>query len=189
MKRRNFIFTLTGLFIIIMTGSIDVKATPTAGINQHLEEIQTEAKLEPPITDWQKDILETATNESRTRKRKTNKRDNRTASIHNRRNVQYNTAHLTKAGGVFDGPSGKETYYNLPMGQVVKYMEDLGYSYKYWIRDDGVKMYGDYVMCAADLNTRPKGTIIPTSLGTGIVCDTGVFVESNACQLDIAVNW
>ena len=26
--------------------------------------------------------------------------------------------HLTKSGGVFAGPSGKETYYNLPMGKV-----------------------------------------------------------------------
>ena len=68
-------------------------------------------------------------------------------------------------------------------------MEALGYDYKYWIREDGVKMYGNYVMCAADLSIRPKGTILQTSLGTGIVCDTGSFVNQNRYQLDIATNW
>ncbi|MBQ1574990.1 MAG: hypothetical protein IIZ78_28005, partial [Clostridiales bacterium] len=36
--------------------------------------------------------------------------------------------HLTKSAGVFQGPSGKETYYNLPMGQVINNMRGLGYS-------------------------------------------------------------
>ena len=34
--------------------------------------------------------------------------------------------HLTKSGGVFDGPSGKETYYNLPMGQIITTMRNMG---------------------------------------------------------------
>ena len=87
------------------------------------------------------------------------------------------------------GPSGNETYYNLDMSGVVSIMKGLGYDYKYWVRDDGVKMYGDYVMCAADLNLRPKGTIVETSLGLGIVCDTGGFVDWDNTRLDIAVNW
>lgn len=98
--------------------------------------------------------------------------------------------HLTKRGGVFYGPSGKETYYNLPMKTVCKYMRELGYDYEYSVREDGVKLYGGYVMVAADLSIRPKGTIIETSLGTGIVCDTGDFVNSgNPNWIDIAVNW
>lgn len=99
---------------------------------------------------------------------------------------------LTKTGGVFNGPSGKETYYNLPMGLVVQYMRDLGYSeeeYPYWEREDGCKMFGDYIMVAADLSIRPKGTILDCSLGQAIVCDTGGFAETNHEQLDIAVTW
>lgn len=45
--------------------------------------------------------------------------------------------HITKSGGVFDGPSGKETYYNLPMGRCISIMRDMGYdveSYPYWVR-------------------------------------------------------
>lgn len=99
--------------------------------------------------------------------------------------------HLTKRSGVFYGPSGKETYYNLPMGRVINYMRDLGYTteeYPYWVRSDGAKMLGDYVMVAADLSVYSKGSIVPTSLGKGIVCDTGAFAGSSVA-LDIAVNW
>lgn len=96
---------------------------------------------------------------------------------------------LNSFSGIVQGPSGSETYYNLDMSGVVSIMKSLGYDYNYWIRNDGVKMYGDYVMCAADLSTRPKGTIIETSLGLGIVCDTGGFVSVDATRLDIAVNW
>lgn len=103
------------------------------------------------------------------------------------------SSHLTKSAGVFNGPSGYETYYNLNMNGVVRIMRSLGYSeadgWVYWVRDDGVKMFGNYVMVAADLSRRPKGTILESSLGTAIVVDTGSFVASNPNQLDIAVAW
>lgn len=94
--------------------------------------------------------------------------------------------------GTVEGPSGKETYYNLPMDYVVYLMRELGYSeeeYPYWVRDDGCKMFGDYIMCAAALDIRPKGTILESSLGTCMVCDTGEFIYTNHTQIDIAVNW
>ena len=100
--------------------------------------------------------------------------------------------HLTKQGGVFYGASGKETYYNLNMSRCVAIMRGLGYTeeeYPYWIRDDGVKMLGDYVMCAADFSIRPRGTILETSLGTAIVVDTGSFANYDSTMLDICVNW
>ncbi len=96
---------------------------------------------------------------------------------------------LTRSAGVNQGPSGKETYYNLPMQGVVSIMRSIGNNDEYWVREDGVKMLGDYVMVAAHLPTRPRGSLIPTSLGMGIVCDTGTFALSNHTQLDIAVAW
>lgn len=99
---------------------------------------------------------------------------------------------LTKSKGVVEGPSGKETYYNLNMNGVVKIMRNAGFSeeeYPYWVREDGVKMLGNYVMVAANLEIRPRGSIIPSSLGDAIVCDTGGFAHSNPTQLDIAVTW
>lgn len=94
--------------------------------------------------------------------------------------------------GVCNGPSGKETYYNLPMSGVVRIMRKKGYdeqTYPYWVREDGVKMFGNYIMVAADLSTRPKGTILECSLGTAMVVDTGGFVNTNPMQLDVAVTW
>lgn len=99
---------------------------------------------------------------------------------------------LTPEAGVNYGPSGKETYYNLPMGGVIEIMRNCGYSvqeYPFWVREDGVKMLGNYVMVAAALDIRPRGSLIETSLGTGIVCDTGAFVYSDPTQIDIAVTW
>ena len=99
---------------------------------------------------------------------------------------------LTPRGGVYMGPSGKETWYNLPMGYVVKIMRDHGFSeeeYPYSIREDGCKMLGSYVMIAANLDLRPRGTIVETSLGLGIVCDTGAFCQKDTTAIDIAVDW
>ena len=75
------------------------------------------------------------------------------------------------------------------MSGVVSIMNNMGFDYEYWIRDDGVKMFGDYVMCAADLSIRPRGTILETSLGPAIVCDTGGFISIDSTRLDIATNW
>ncbi len=99
---------------------------------------------------------------------------------------------LTKSKGTIIGPSGKETYYNLNMTKVINSMRRAGYSeadYPYWIREDGVKMLGSYVMVAANYEIRPKGTILESSLGYAIVCDTGGFAKANPTQIDVAVNW
>ena len=99
------------------------------------------------------------------------------------------TTVLTPRKGVNQGPTGKETWYNMDMTGVLYLMNDLGYTYEeypYWIREDGVKMFGDYVMAAADLSIFPKGTIVESSLGTAMIVDTG---DLEPYQLDIAVNW
>lgn len=96
---------------------------------------------------------------------------------------------LNSYNGAVRGPNGKETYYNLNMSGVIDIMENLGYNYEYSVREDGVKMYGPFIMVAADLSLRPRGSIIKTSLGWAMVCDTGEFVKWNPTQLDIATAW
>ena len=100
---------------------------------------------------------------------------------------------LYRVNGTVMGPSGKETYYNLDMSGVISIMRNAGYSedeYPYWVREDGCKMLGDYIMIACNLDLRPRGTLVETSLGTGIVCDTSsVFVGANVKQIDVAVTW
>ncbi len=91
--------------------------------------------------------------------------------------------------GTINGPSGKETYYNLNMSGVIAIMRRMGNTDPYWVREDGCKMLGPYIMVAAHLGLRPRGSLVETSLGTGIVCDTGGFALTNPYQIDIAVNW
>ena len=121
-----------------------------------------------------------------------NKTSNNTTTASKTTTNNWKGKKLTRSAGTIKGPSGKETYYNLNMSGCVRIMRRLGYSeakYPYWVRSDGVKMFGDYVMVAASLDIRPKGSLVPTSLGMGIVVDTGGFAKKNKTQLDIAVTW
>lgn len=99
---------------------------------------------------------------------------------------------LTARAGTVMGPSGKETYYNLPMQGVVNRMRRLGYdaeNWPYWVRSDGAKMLGDYILCAASFDIRQIGTILDTSRGKAIVADTGGFARNNPTQIDLAMQW
>lgn len=96
---------------------------------------------------------------------------------------------LNKSNGRVAGPSGNETYYNMDMSYVVERLQNKGYEGSYWVRDDGVKMFGDYVMVAAAFDIRPIGTLLETTLGTGIVCDTGTYINWDHTGLDVAVSW
>ena len=96
---------------------------------------------------------------------------------------------LTPSAGVNYFGGIMETYYCLDMTGVVQIMRSMGYdeaSYPYWVRGDGVKMFGDFVMVAADFGQFPRGSIVQTSLGTGIVCDTG---SGGWNWFDIATDW
>ena len=105
-------------------------------------------------------------------------------------NLEINTLNgytkLNATMGVNYYNGNKETYYNLPMVGVINIAKYKGIIDEYWVRDDGVKMYGDYMLVAANYSTHPYGSIVETSLGKGIVLDTGSLDEN---QFDIAVNW
>lgn len=88
---------------------------------------------------------------------------------------------LTPSSGVCWFNGRKETYYNLDMSGVVANAKNMGIEGDYWMRGDGVKMYGNYVIVAAQMD---KGTIIETSLGTGIVLDW-----CPAGTIDLATSW
>ena len=96
---------------------------------------------------------------------------------------------LTASKGVNYYGNQKETYYNLPMDGVISIAKSQGIEGEYWVREDGCKMYGDYIIVAANLDTHPRGSLVETSLGTGIVLDTGSFAESNPHHIDIATDW
>lgn len=96
---------------------------------------------------------------------------------------------LTPTSGVNYFGDQKETYYNLPMEGVIAQARNFGIEGEYWVRDDGVKMYGDYVIVAANRDIHPMGSLVETSLGTGISLDTGGFAAGNPYQVDVATSW
>lgn len=105
-------------------------------------------------------------------------------------NNEWTGEKLNRYDGTADGPSGKETYYNLNMSKCIYYMNCLGYYGYVWERSDGCKMFGDAIMVACDLKKHPKGSYVMTSLGKGIVVDTGTFTTNGSgVDIDIAVTW
>lgn len=161
----------------IKNAELQKKAEEDAQAEQEAKEKLAEEKAQKESADTATQTISDGSDTSTT--------DNNEAST----NSTWTGAKLTASAGTVTGPSGKETYYNLEMSGVISIMRGLGNTDEYWIRSDGVKMLGNYVMVAADLSIRPRGTLVETSLGTGIVCDTGSFIYSNPTQLDIATNW
>ena len=103
---------------------------------------------------------------------------------------QADASVLTKKGGVNYYEGHKETWYDLDMTRIVKRAKSKGVPGDYWENENGLKMYGRFVIVAADFETHPYGSVVLTSLGVpGIVLDTGKFAETNKDQIDIAVNW
>ena len=101
----------------------------------------------------------------------------------------YDDSVLTASSGVNYYGSQRETYYNLDMSGCIDIMRSMGNTDEYWVREDGCKMLGNYIMCAANLDVYPRGSLVETSLGTAIVVDTGGFADSDPYQIDIAVTW
>lgn len=95
---------------------------------------------------------------------------------------------LTPKGGVFTNEAGyKETWYNLKMDKVVSRTDQaLGMTDLYWVREDGVKMYGPWVIVAAHPSVT-RYTRLQTSLGEGIVLDT--HTTGDKTLIDIATAW
>lgn len=115
--------------------------------------------------------------------------DNLNSNPYNLPPVTWTGPVLTKSKGVNYGPIGKETYYNLNMSGVVRVMRNMGFdevNYPYWIREDGCKMLGPYIMVAANFNYFPRGSVVECSRGIALVCDTG---HLGWTRLDIATQW
>ena len=101
----------------------------------------------------------------------------------------YQGPALTKGMGTMQGPAGMEQWYNLDMTPVIRQLAQKGVFGEYWVRGDGCKMYGPFIMVAANYELHPYATLVETSLGIGIVCDTGGFAQKDPTAVDIAVNW
>lgn len=169
---------VAAVYMIWQLQRVEAEAMPIAGASKQIAEANNEARLNvfAGFTQAMTEVF----NEKETPRNKIRDRPTYTYASDNT---------LNRRKGKAQGPSGTESYYNLPMAGVIRKMRSLGYTETYWVRRDGVKMFGDYVIVAADLDIRPRGTILDTTLGKAIVCDTGTFIYSDRYALDVAVNW
>lgn len=94
---------------------------------------------------------------------------------------------LTASLGKITFNDHPETWYNLKMDRVISRAQENGIVNEYWERADGCKMYGHYIVVAADWNLHPYGSIIQTSRGEGIVLDT--HTANDRTTVDLAVTW
>lgn len=97
------------------------------------------------------------------------------------------TAILTARLGRIDFQGHQETWYDLNMSKVVSNAHDHGIDGEYWINDDGLKMLGNYVMCAG--HPSRYGELVETSRGIGIIVDTGDFAKERPNDIDVATAW
>ena len=93
---------------------------------------------------------------------------------------------LTASLGKIQYNGHTETWYDLPMENVIQRSQAMGIPAEYWVRDDGVKMFGQWVIVAAH-PSKIRYSMVDTSLGEGIILDTH---EMNDTELiDIATTW
>ena len=175
---------------------IDAKVKEVTQVKTDIEEAQRKAEEEAKAAEEQakQEAEQKAKEESESNEQESSTQASAVSSSETTQTTSstWTGSVLSAASGVNYGPSGKETYYNLDMSGVVSIMRGMGYSeaeYPYSVRSDGAKMLGNYIMVAANLSTHPRGSLVETSMGTAIVCDTGGFATGNANQLDIATTW
>ena len=93
---------------------------------------------------------------------------------------------LTASLGKIQFNGHTETWYDLPMQNVIQRSQDAGIPCEIWIRDDGVKMFGQWVIVAAH-PSKIRYTMVDTSLGQGIILDTHEMNDTE--HIDIATTW
>lgn len=153
--------------------SEDAQKVQTEADSRQSQEEQIAADTERTRSEWEEALEE----------------DEKERIASQTRNSNWSGAVLSPSKGSVYGPSGKETFYNLNMSGCIRNMNSRGYYGEVWVRNDGCKMFGDYIMCAANLRLHPYGSLVESSLGTCIVVDTGSFASRNPNQIDIAVTW
>ena len=94
---------------------------------------------------------------------------------------------LTSSLGRIQFNGHSETWYNLPMHNIVEKAQRNGINGDYWERADGCKMYGKDIICAGAICR--YGEVVETSRGLGIILDTGDFAKTEPTTIDMAVTW
>lgn len=93
---------------------------------------------------------------------------------------------LTASLGRIQFGTHTETWYDLPMDKVIANAQAAGIPCEYSVREDGVKMFGQWVIVASHPSVT-RYTLVDTSLGQGIVLDRHTAGDTEL--YDIATSW
>lgn len=209
-KRLYQAITIAAAMLLLTLGALPEKTTPKTGSTtagavpyivptlsdfEPIEERAAEVEIaeEPIVESVVESVDETPTEETPSETPVNASQDPEEVTVEEILIEDIETPYsvLNKRMGVNYFNGQKETYYNLRMTGVIRLLDDMGIPHgEYWIRDDGAKMLGEYIMLATDTNRIPKGTIWETSLGTGMIVDHCSGSESYpGVWIDVAVNW
>lgn len=209
-KRLYRAITIAAAMLLLTLGALPEKTTPKTGSTtagavpyivptlsdfEPIEERAAEVEIaeEPIVESVVESVDETPTEETPSETPVNASQDPEEVTVEEIPTEDIETPYsvLNKRMGVNYFNGQKETYYNLRMTGVIRLLDDMGIPHgEYWVRDDGAKMLGDYIMLATDTDRIPKGTIWETSLGTGMIVDHCSGSESYpGVWIDVAVNW
>ena len=150
------------------------------------ESLENTKESSETISETEISIIETQTETER--ETKTENIDE-TVSQENEKEWWWEGEKLSVDNPEVEGPSGIETFFNEDVSKLVENAKE-GYIGEYWVRSDGVKMFGEYIICKCKYEsneyhpTLPVGTVIPTTIGVALVCSNET--EEDIC---IAVTW
>ena len=165
-------------------------------VNVPDETVEKEESMETTEFEKQEMVIEDVLDETETVEENEN--------VETTEKPKWNGEVLTcKKGYVECGPTGYETWYDLGMSVVVKNMrEKHGIDLEYWIDEEtGLKMYGEYIMVAADVRSPANpdgifeyGDIIEVSHGKAMVVDCCRLAinkrkYSGEIHIDVATDW
>ena len=205
-KRLYRAITIAAAMLLLTLGALPEKATPKTGSTiagavpyivptlsdfEPIEERAAEVEIAEETVDESVDETPTEETPSETPVNASQSLEEVTVEEILTEDIEMPYSVLNKRMGVNYFNGQKETYYNLRMTGVIRLLDDMGIPHgEYWVRDDGAKMLGEYIMLATDTNRIPKGTIWETSLGTGMIVDHCSGSESYpGVWIDVAVNW
>lgn len=209
-KRLYRAITIAAAMLLLTLGALPEKTTPKTGSTtagavpyivptlsdfEPIEEraVEVEIAEEPIVESVVESVDETPTEETPSETPVNASQDPEEVTVEEIPTEDIETPYsvLNKRMGVNYFNGQKETYYNLRMTGVIRLLDDMGIPHgEYWVRDDGAKMLGEYIMLATDTDRIPKGTIWETSLGTGMIVDHCSGSESYpGVWIDVAVNW
>ena len=101
--------------------------------------------------------------------------------------VLFTVALTARMGVLHNTETGlTEKYYNKNMSKVIQNAQEAGIPCEYWVRSDGVKCFGPWIVLASHPSVT-RYTRIQTSLGEGIVLDRHTVDDEKL--IDIAVTW